>query len=184
MEAMRVLLVDDERLAHRALPNVQSASEVTNPSPTGDVAPGPLHPVCNQNLQMVVGQVGDQLQQLTLQRQKIDRRIAILKRTIKGLAVLYGDVLLRAPEEVAAGERRSGITHACRLVLDRADTPLTAREVYAALQKEFPDVFRTPGNHRASLFTILNRLTKYGEIDTFLRNGSRFWQRRQQPDTR
>jgi hypothetical protein len=27
-------------------------------------------------------------------------------------------------------------------------------------------------------------LKKYGEIDTFLRNGRRFWQRRQQPDTR
>lgn len=181
---MRVLLVDDERLAHKALANVQSAPEVMNPSPTGDVAIGPLHPVCDQNLHMVLEQVGDQLRQLTLQRQSIARRIAILKRTIKGLALIYGDVLLPTPEEVAVGKRRLGITHACRIVLDRADTPLSAREVYAALQEEFPDVFRTPGNHRASVFTILNRLTKYGEIDTFLRNGNRFWQRRQQPDTR
>lgn|SRR5215469_2932473 len=179
---MRVLLVGDERLSHTALANVQSAPEVITPTPTGDVATGPLPPVCDHNLQMVVEQVGDQLRQLTLQRQRIDRRIAILKRTLKGLALLYGDVLLRTPEEVA--ERRLGITHACRLVLDRADTPLSAREVYAALQEEFPDFSRTPGNHRASLFTILNRLTKYGEIDTFLRNGSRFWQKRQQPDTR
>src|SRR5690349_15744981 len=111
---------------------------------------------------MVVEQVGDQLRQLTLQRQRIDRRIAILKRALKGLALLYGDVLRSTPEEVSAGERRLGITHACRLVLERADNPLTAREVYAALQEAFPDVFPTPGNHRASLFTILNRLTKYG----------------------
>ena len=181
---MRVLLVDDGRLAHTALANAQSATEVINPSPAGDVATGPLHPVCDQNLQMVVEQVGDQLRQLRLECQRIDRRVAILKRTIKGLALLYGDGLLGTPGEVAAGERTLGITHACRLVLDRADTPLTAREVYAVLQEEFPDVFRTPGNHRASLFTILNRLTKYGEIDRFLRNGSRFCQRRQQPDTR
>lgn len=178
---MRVLLVNDERLAQTALTNVQLAAEVTSPSPIGDVAMGPTHPVCDQNLQTVVEQVGDQLRQLTLQRQRIDRRIAILKRTIKGLSLLYGDVSLPTPGEEADGERRLGITHACRLVLDRADTALTAREVYVALQEKFPDVFRTPGNHRASLFTILNRLRKYGEIDTFLRNGSRFWQKRQQP---
>ena len=184
MDAMGVLLVDDKRLAHAALANVRPSPEAINPSPTGDVPIGALHPVCDQNLQMVLEQVGDQLRQLTLLRQRIDRRIALFKHTIKGLALLYGDELLRRPEEVAAGKRRLGITHACRLVLDRTDVPLTAREVYAAAQQAFPDVFCTPGNHRASLFTILNRLRKYGEIDTFLRNGSRFWQRRQQVDTR
>jgi hypothetical protein len=116
---MRVLLVDDARLAQTALAKAQSAPELTNPSPTGDVATGSLHPVCDQNPQMVVEQVGDQLRQLMLQRQRIDHRIAILKRTLKGLALLYGDVLLLTPGEVAAGERRSGITHACRLVLGR-----------------------------------------------------------------
>src|SRR6516225_1548772 len=180
MEAIRVLLVDDDERLDTALANAPSAPNIINPSPTRDVATGPLPPVCDQNLQLVVEQVGDQLRQLTLQRQGIDLRIAILKRTIKGLALLYGDGLLRTSKEGAAAEPRLGITHACRLVLDRADTPLTAREVYAALQQEFPVVFRTPGNHRASLFTILNRLTKYGEIDTFLQNGSRFWQRRPQ----
>jgi hypothetical protein len=180
MEAMRVLVVDDERLAHTALANVQSAPEVINPSPTGDVA----NPVCDQNLQMVVEQVGDQLRRLMLQRQKIDHRVAIIKRTIKGLALLYGDELLRKPEEVAASKRRRGIANACRLVLDRADTPLTASGVYAVLQEEFPDVFRKPGDHHASLVTVLNRLAKHGEADTFLRDGSRFWQRRQQADTR
>jgi hypothetical protein len=179
---MRVLLVGDARLTHAALANLQSAPEIINPSPSGEVAVRPLNPVCDQNLQIVVEQVGDQLGQLTLQRQRIDRRIAILKRTIKGLALLYGDVLLRTREDGATGERRLGITHACRLVLHRADTPLTTPEVYAAVQEGFPYVFRTPGNHRASLFTTLKRLTKYGEIETFVRNGSRFWQRRQQPD--
>ena len=176
--------MNDERLAHTTLANVQSAPDLLNPSPSGDVAIGPLPPVCDQNLQMVVEQVGGQLRQLTRQRQSIDRRIAILKRTIKGLALLYGDGMAGTPVEVAAGEPRLGITHACRLVLNRADTPLTAREIDAALQQEFPDVFRRTENHRSSLFTVLNRLTKYGEIDTFLRNRSRFWQRRQQPDTR
>ena len=53
---------------------------------------------------MVVEQVGDQLQQLRLECQRIDPRVAILQRTIKGLALLCGDVLLPTPEEVATGE--------------------------------------------------------------------------------
>jgi len=157
-----------------------TAREVINPSPTGGVAIGPLPPVCDQNLQMVVEHVGDQLRQLTLVRKTIDQRIAILKRTIDGLGFLYGGELQRRPEEVAASERRRGITNACRLVLDRAETPLSSREVYAVLQEEFPDLVRKPEDYRASLFTILNRLAKYGEADTFLRNGNRFWQKRPQ----
>jgi hypothetical protein len=65
-----------------------SAPDAINPSLTGDVARGPLYPVRDQNLQMVVEQVGDQLRQLTLQRQRIDRRIALVKRTLKSLALL------------------------------------------------------------------------------------------------
>lgn len=173
--------VDDERLSHTALANVQPGQGVLSPS-AGGVSIGPLHPGCDQNLQSAMEQVGGQLRQLLLQRQTIDRRIAILKHTIKGLTLFYGEALLGSPTDVAAGERRSGITHACRLVLDQADAALTARELYAALQKDFPDLFRTLGNHRASLFTILNGLTKYGEIHTFLWTGSRLWQKREKPD--
>ena len=155
-----------------------------NSSPTVDVAIDSLHPVRDHNLQMVVERARDQLRQLTLQRQEIDQRIAIIKRTINGLALLCRDELQRRPEDGATAERGRGITKACRVVLNRADMPLSARKVYAILQGEFPDVFRQPGNHYASLVTILNRLVKYGEADTFLRNGSRFWQRHQSADPR
>ncbi len=155
-----------------------------NSSPTVDVAIDSLHPVRDHNLQMVVERARDQLRQLTLQRQEIDQRIAIIKRTINGLAFLCRDELQRRPEDGATTERGRGITKACRVVLNRADMPLSARKVYAILQGEFPDVFRQPGNHYASLVTILNRLVKYGEADTFLRNGSRFWQRHQSADPR
>ena len=184
MEAIRVLLVDDDERLDTALANAPSAPNIINPSPTRDVATGPLPPVCDQNLQLVVEQVGDQLRQLTLQRQEIAQRIAIIKRTINGLALLYGGELQPKPEDGATAKARPGITNACRVLLNRAETPLRAREVYAILQGEFPDFFRQPGNHYASLVTILNRLVKYGEIDTFLQNGSRFWQRRPQSDTR
>ena len=161
-----------------------TAPEVTNSSPAVDAAIDPALPVRNQNLKMVVEQALDQLRQLTLQRQEIVQRIAIIKRTINGLALLYGGELQPKPEDGATAKPRPGITNACRILLNRADTPLCARELYAILQGEFPDLFRQPGNHYASLVTILNRLVKYGEADTFLRNGSRFWQRHRPADHR
>ena len=161
-----------------------TAPEVMNSSATVDVAMDSLHPVRDQNLQMIVERARDQLQQLTLQRREIDQRIAIIKRTVSGLVLLCRGGLQHRPDDGATAERGRGITKACRVVLNRADTPLSARKVYAILQGEFPDLFRQPGNHYASLVTILNRLVKYGEADTFLRNGSRFWQRHQPTDPR
>src|ERR1700751_6111661 len=132
-----------------------TASEVMNPFATVDDPTGPFQPVRDQNLQMVVEQARDQLRQLMQERQRIDQRITIIKRTIRYLALLYGGELQPGPEEVATSARRRGITNAIRLVLDRADTPLTARGVCAILQGEFPDLFRRPGDCYASLITIL-----------------------------
>ena len=159
-----------------------TAPEVMNSSPTVDTAVDRSQPVGHQNLQMVVERALDQLRQLTRQREEIEQRIGLIKRTVKGLVLLYGAELQRKPEDGATAERRRGITSACRAVLNRADTALTAREVFATLQGEFPDLVRPPGNRYAALITILNRLVKYGEADTFLRNGSRFWQRHQSDD--
>jgi len=161
-----------------------TAPEVMNSSPAVDAAIDPPQPVRNQDVQMVAAQALDQLRQLMLQRQEIAQRITIIKRTVNGLALLYGGELLRRPQHGATAKRRCGITNACRRVLNRSDTSLSAHEVYAILQGEFPDLFREPGNHYASVVTILNRLVKYGEADTFLRDGSRFWQEDQSADHR
>ena len=157
-----------------------TAPPVTNSSPTVDVATDPSQPVHDQSLRMIVERAQDQLRQLTLQRKEVAQKIALIKRTIRGLTLLCGADLLQRPENDAISARRRGITRACRIVLTRADTPLSAREVYAILQEQFPDLFRQPADCYASLVTILNRLAKYGEADTFLRNGRRFWQRHSQ----
>jgi hypothetical protein len=160
-----------------------SAPEVPHSFPTVDAVntPPPLH---NHDLRTVVGHAQDQLMQLMRERQQIAQRIAILKRTIKGLVFLYGEQLLRAPNNGANQERRRGLTNACRLVLTRADTSLSAQDISAILKEEFSDLFRRPWNQYASLVTILNRLVEYAEADTFLRSGSRFWQRQQSVDRR
>jgi hypothetical protein len=161
-----------------------TAPEVMNSSPLVDAAQDSPHQARDQSLEMVVEQALDQMRQLRRQRQEIAQRIAIIKRTVNGLAILYGREFQGRPEHGASAERRRGITDACRDVLNRADGSLSAREVYAVLQGEFPDIFRQPRNHYALLVTILNRLVKYGEADSFLRNGTRFWQRRQSTDQR
>jgi hypothetical protein len=146
-----------------------SAQEVPHSVPTVDAVniPQPMH---NHDLRTVVEHAQDQLMQLMRERQQIAQRIAIIKRTINGLVFLYGEQSPRAPNSGAKRERRRGLTHACRLVLARADTSLSTQDISAILEEEFPDLFRRPGNHYASLFTILNRLVEYGEADTFLRN--------------
>jgi len=161
-----------------------SAPEVPNSFPAADAAVDPAHSLRNHDLRAVVERAHDQLRQLTLHGQQIAHRIAIIKRTINGLALLYGEELPRSPERGATAERRRGFMNACRVVLTRADTCLSTQEIYAILKKEFPDLFRPPGNHYASLVTILSRLVKYGEANTFLRNRSRFWQGQQSVDQR
>jgi hypothetical protein len=155
-----------------------TAPEAGNASLTEGAETHPAQPAVSHDLQMVVQRAKDQLDQLTLQRQEIAQRIAIVKRAIHGLALLGGREVRsgRAPE-ATRGNR--GITNACRLVLNRTDTPLSADQIFAILQEDFLGVFLPTGNHYASLVTTLNRLVNYGEARTFLCNGSRFWQRHQ-----
>jgi hypothetical protein len=134
--------------------------EVTNSSPIVDGAIDSHQPVRNQNLQMVGEHVRDQLRQLTLKRQEIAPSFAIIKRIMKGLALLHGRELPRRPENGATAQRKRRITHVCRGVLgNRADTPIGAGGVYANLEEEFPYLCRL-GNHDASLVTILNKVVQ------------------------
>jgi hypothetical protein len=128
----------------------------------------------NHDLRTVVEHAQDQLMLLMRERQQIAQRIAVIKRTIYGLALLYGAELPCWPTNRATSGRKRGLTNVCRIVLTRTDTSLSSREIYAILKEEFPDLVRQPGNHYASLVAILTRLVKYGEAK-FLRNGSRFW---------
>ena len=158
--------------------------DVVSPSTTLDSATGSPQTVRDQNLQMVVERAQGQLRQLTQQRQEIAERITLIKRTIHGLALLCGEELQPGPDKAATGERRRGITNACRTVLNRADTPLSTHEAHTILQREFPDLFPQSQNCSGSLLTILNRLVKYGEVDTFLHDGNRLWRRHLSSDPR
>jgi len=121
--------------------------EVMNSSATVDTGPDLIQPATNQNLQVVVERALEPLRDLTRQRQEIAQRMAIIKRTINGLAFLYGGELLPRSEDDATVERRRRITNACRAVLNRAEAAASAREVHSILQGGFPNLFERAGSN-------------------------------------
>lgn len=109
------------------------------------------------------------------------KRIGAVRKAIIGLADLFGadlvseEALGLANPKKRAG-RGAGITKGCRLVLMKAEKPMSAREVCRMLQIEYPDCI---ANHRdpvASVTTVLSRLVRYGEATVLaVERGRRRW---------
>jgi hypothetical protein len=129
----------------------------------------------------VLRQLCDQLKHLIVQRSEVIRRIGATKKTIAGLATLIGDTALAADlyESIVGrpSTRQPGITKACRVILMRADQPLTVSQVLEELKKDHPTLLEKHKDPKASLTTILNRLADYGEVQrTVSNNNIRTWQ--------
>jgi hypothetical protein len=129
----------------------------------------------------VLRQLCDELKHLIVQRSEVIRRIGATKKTIAGLAVLIGDNVLAADlyESIVgrASTRQPGITKACRVVLMRAEHPLTVNQMLDEVQKDYPTLLEKHKDPKASLTTILNRLADYGEVQrTISINNIRTWQ--------
>jgi hypothetical protein len=108
-------------------------------------------------------------------------RIGTIKRTLAGLANIFGDAVLSDQLlnflDRKSASRQPGFTRACRAVLIEADKPMGARFVCQALQQKFPKGWNATKDPIASVTTVLNRLPDYAEarrsLDT---NGRRVWQ--------
>lgn len=128
----------------------------------------------------VVQKLHSELSELLQQRAQIMRHIATAKKTIVGLASLFGENVL-SPElqalvGVGDGNRKPGLTKACRLILIEARGPLSARNVVDALQTQDPEILAGHKDPIASVTTILNRLADYKEVErVLLSNGKRGW---------
>jgi len=128
----------------------------------------------------VVEKLHSELNQLLQQRAEVMRHIATAKKTIVGLASLFGENVL-SPELqtlVGVGEanRKPGLTKACRLILIESRGPLSARNVVDALQHQDPEILAGHKDPIASVTTILNRLADYKEVErVVLSNGKRGW---------
>jgi len=134
----------------------------------------------NVHVQGVVKAAHEELRQLMRQRADIMKRIGTLKQTIVGLANLFGDEVLdedlQQIMDRKSGGRQPGFTKLCRTVLIEAGQPLSAREVCQQIQERNPGIMLRHKDPLASVTTVLNRLSEYGEAQIVVRdNGRRAW---------
>ena len=133
------------------------------------------------HVQQVIRSAERELHELLERRAELMKRIGTIKQTLAGLANLFGDGVLSDPLLVfldrKTSSRQPGFTRACRVVLMEANKPLGARLVCVALQHRFPDVLERHKDPIASVTTVLNRLTDYGEARCTLdAGGRRVWE--------
>lgn len=115
----------------------------------------------------VARQVQIELRELLRQRSAVMRRIGTVKRTVAGLAALFGNESL-SPDlrELMDGEtriRRTGFTRTVRAILMEADAVMSAREVCERINQRDPGMLARHKDPVASVTTVLNRLVAYGE---------------------
>ena len=133
------------------------------------------------SVQSTMRHLHDELAQLLEKRTAVMRRIAGAKRTIVGLAALFGDTALddelRKLVGMRTAQRLPGLTDMCRTVLMEADRGLTVHDIQTAICGQNPALLAGHKNPVASLTTILNRLVTSGEAQRFLLNNNRrVWQ--------
>jgi hypothetical protein len=134
----------------------------------------------NPHVADVVRRAEQELCQLIEERAEIRKRIGTVKRTILGLAKLFGDDILDAVlldfVDRKKGSRQPGITSACRRVLMDATRPMSARDVCDEIQRTAPDFLARNRNPMATISIILGRLKDYGEATASLGDrGQRVW---------
>ncbi len=134
-----------------------------------------------RHVQEVVRAAHSELRELLKKRTEIMQRIGSIKRTILGLASVFGSPDLSDEWLELKSRRRSsdqpGFTKTCRLVLMEAEAPLTAREICERVKARIEQIELRHKDPLASVTTVLNRLAEYGEAKIVSgENGRRAWQ--------
>jgi hypothetical protein len=136
--------------------------------------PGAVH------VDRVLADMHKEFHSLILQRAEILRRIGTIKRIISGLANLFGDQVvgrdLPGLVEQRSSNRQRGFTQTCRLVLKESKRPLMSQEVCQEIERRNPTLLLHHRDPLASVSTVLNRLSRYGEACIVINEkGRRAW---------
>ena len=128
----------------------------------------------------VIREIHEVLESLERERREIVKKISTIKRTIVGLASMYGEEIFddQLLEFIGrkTNRRRSGLTKTCRMVLIQARCPLTAREVCDQIMSQNPILLLSHKDPMATVNTLLSRLAEYGEARVVTNEGRRSWQ--------
>jgi hypothetical protein len=125
-----------------------------------------------------------QLQLLKQEHGAIQQSIVTVKRTIAGLACIFGQSVISEELRGALSARTMrpngsgpGLTRTCAQLLAESPEPLTAAELLALIQQKYPSLLTHNKDPKASLTTVLGRLSKYGDVQGVLNEGgARAWQ--------
>lgn len=117
---------------------------------------------------------------LLQQRAAILRRIGTIKQIICGLSNIFGDQVgdgeLSGLADQRSSNRQRGFTQTCRLVLMESKRPLMSQEVCQEIERRNPALLIHHRHPLASVSTVLNRLSRYGEARvTVNERGRRAW---------
>jgi hypothetical protein len=134
-------------------------------------------------LSPVIGQLQSELRVLKREQAAILKRIGMIKKTIVGLADLFGSEVINgelqgllALQSARRFRTHTGLTDLCRQLLREASEPLTAREMLGLIQARSPVGLIGHRHPLNSLRMILRRLVAYGEAEESLsEKGLRAW---------
>lgn len=138
-------------------------------------------PPAGAHVNKILEEIYSEFQALTNQRAAILRRIGTLRRTIIGLASLFGDeVVGESVLELVdrkSSTRSQGLTRTCRLVLMESSGPLMCQQVCDEIKRRNPATLAKHKDSLASVNTVLNRLARYGEARIIMNpRGKRAWE--------
>ena len=128
----------------------------------------------------VLAEMHREFHSLVLQRAAILKRIGTIKQIISGLANLFGDQVvggdLARLVDQGSSNRQRGFTQTCRIVLMESQRPLMGQEVYQEIERRNPTLLLHHRDPLASVSTVLNRLSRYGEARVVVNErGRRAW---------
>ncbi len=132
------------------------------------------------NAKEVVRAAHAEMRELVRKRTEVMQRIGSVKRTIMGLAAVFGDGILGDEYLDLKNRKKSGeqhgFTRTCRVILMESTHPLTSREICEEVKRRIDQIDLRHKDLLASVTTVLNRLAEYGEAQAVTQeNGRRAW---------
>jgi hypothetical protein len=136
-----------------------------------------------ENTDKLVGRIQQELHSLRLERSEILKRIRVIRRTLVGLADIFGseavngelqDSLVKLARRYPS-QCRPGLTETCRRILMELAQPLTTRQLCERIKEENPIVWARHKNPTASVLVVLKRLVSYGEVNGVREKDGRTW---------
>jgi hypothetical protein len=122
----------------------------------------------------------EELRRLLQDRATVTQRIEEIKRTLSGIATIFGEHVFKEDLIQFLGRRKSrdqpGLTAAWRKALLEANGPMLTSEVCDRLLKNKPSPLSHHKNPFASVSTVMNRLVKYGEVRKVTKNSRVAWE--------